>query len=379
MKINRIIIRILMFILILALIITQTGCDLNKQNPSPNSSENVNKGISMSRFALDTVCSLTVYGINPEVNKEAEEIINRAFDKINEYEKLLSYTREESEISSINRAKGEATKVSKDVLEVIKIGVEYSKLSKGIFDISCGALTDLWDFHDVDSGKSASGKVPKKDVVEEALKHIGYEKIKLDLYGGYVTLKDSKMKLNLGGVAKGYIADKTAEFLEKEGVTSAIVDLGGNIVAVGSKARDIKSYGKDDEITAFKLGVKDPLSEEGSLLGMMEGGNLTLVTSGTYERYFEFGGKRYHHILSTKNGFPTDEDVLQVTIISKRGKSAECDALSTSCLALGIEKGIELVNQANKKAGKDTYEAIFLSREGKVSYSNPNSKFITSE
>ena len=139
---------------------------------------------------------------------------------------------------------------------------------------------------------------------------------------------------------------------------SAIVDLGGNIVAIGGKAEAL--INAEGEPIAFKIGIKDPQSASGGLIGTIPAADKTVVTSGTYERYFVADGKKYHHILNSKSGMPTDTDVLSVTIISEKGHSADCDALSTSCLALGVEKGMSLVQSI-----KDT-EAIFVDTDGQI-------------
>ena len=172
-------------------------------------------------------------------------------------------------------------------------------------------------------------------------------------------------KIDLGAIAKGYIADKVAEFLESKGVTSAVVDLGGNIVVIGEKGESI-----DNPVgTEFKVGIADPNSE--GLLGLLECKDKTVVTSGTYERYFELDGKRYHHVLDTKTGYPADTDLLAVTIVADKGHSVDCDGLSTSCLALGKEKGLKLIQ------GLDGVQAIFIDKDGKVTKSDESLKLIT--
>ena len=166
------------------------------------------------------------------------------------------------------------------------------------------------------------------------------------------------MELDLGGIAKGYIADRVTAFLEEKGVQSAIIDLGGNIVALGGKARSMLDTEAGE--TDFRIGIKDPQSESGALLGTLPASNLTVVTSGTYERYFIADGKKYHHILDSETGYPTDTDVLSATIIAAKGRSVDCDGLSTTCLALGIENALALVNSI------EGVEAILVDTNGKV-------------
>ena len=320
---------------------------------------------------MDTICTITIFGVedsNGEFSELSEDELNQklllmitdAFQLCDKYEKMLSKTIETSDIARINAAGGKAVKVNDETIEVIQKGIRYGELSQGAFDITIGKATDLWGFREAEAGEETesgmSGQVPDADVLAETMKHVDWSKAKIK--GNTVQLEDSEMELDLGGIAKGYIADKVTQFLEAAGVTSAIVDLGGNIVAIGGKAGTL--INAEGEPTAFKIGIKDPQSASGGLIGTIPAADKTVVTSGTYERYFVADGKKYHHILDSKSGMPTDTDVLSVTIISEKGHSADCDALSTSCLALGVEKGMALVQSI-----EDT-EAIFVDTDGQI-------------
>ncbi len=358
-------------LLIIALIIPQSACKSNGQNAASN------QGISKTGFFLDTVCSITIYGLadedgrlaamsGEEMEKECYLIITDAFKLCSEYENMLSKTIETSDIARINNAKGKAVTVSDETIEVLKKGMEFGRLSGGAFDITIGKATDLWDFHDNAESGHEGGVVPAEKDLRDAISHVNYENIKIE--GNRVSLTDPETEINLGGIAKGYIADKAAEYLEERGVVSAIVDLGGNIVAIGGKTSQIAASG-DTQETDFKIGIKDPLSSSGGLLELIPCKNKTVVTSGTYERYFEKDGVKYHHILDVNTGYPVDTDVLSVTIIADRGKSADCDGLSTTCLALGMEKGMELVKSL------EGFEAVFVDKDGNVEISSDNIKF----
>ncbi len=348
----------------LILIISQTACAENQKN-------NANTGVSKTGFYLDTICTITIFGVedlNGEFSELSEDELNQkllllitdAFQICDKYEKMLSKTIETSDIARINAAGGKAVKVNDETIEVIQKGIRYGELSQGAFDITIGKATDLWGFREAEAGEETesgmSGQVPDADVLAETMKHVDWSKAKIK--GNTVQLEDSEMELDLGGIAKGYIADKVTQFLEAAGVRSAIVDLGGNIVAIGGKAEAL--INAEGEPIAFKIGIKDPQSASGGLIGTIPAADKTVVTSGTYERYFVADGKKYHHILNSKSGMPTDTDVLSVTIISEKGHSADCDALSTSCLALGVEKGMSLVQSI-----KDT-EAIFVDADGQI-------------
>lgn len=358
-------------LLIIALIIPQSACKSNGQNAASN------QGISKTGFFLDTVCSITIYGLadedgrlaamsGEEMEKECYLIITDAFKLCSEYENMLSKTIETSDIARINNAEGKAVTVSDETIEVLKKGMEFGRLSGGAFDITIGKATDLWDFHDNAETGHEGGIVPSEEALKEAIRHVNYENIKIE--GNGVSLTDPETEINLGGIAKGYIADKAAEYLEERGVVSAIVDLGGNIVAIGGKTSQIAASG-DTQETDFKIGIKDPLSSSGGLLELIPCKNKTVVTSGTYERYFEKDGVKYHHILDVNTGYPVDTDVLSVTIIADRGYSAECDGLSTTCLALGMDKGMELVKSL------EGFEAVFVDKDGNVEISSDNIKF----
>ena len=360
--------------LIVTLIIPQMACSSNGQNT------NTNAGVGKTGFYLDTVCGITIYGMSDPDGSLAKlsdddlelhflRVITDAFLVCSDYEKVLSKTIETSDISRINAAGGEATEVSDEAAEIIGKGLFYGDISGGAFDITIGKATDLWDFHDnVETGHEG-GKIPSQEALNEAVSHVNYRNVKVD--GNMVKLTDPDTEINLGGIAKGYIADKVASYLEERGVTSGVVDLGGNIVVIGSKSRKlICDDGTSPELTTpFNIGITDPSSKTGNLLGLMPCSDKTVVTSGTYERYFQQDGVKYHHILDPKTGYPVETDVLSVTIISDRGNSADCDGLSTTCLALGMEKGLELVNSM------DGFEAIFVGTDGNVEMTSTETGF----
>jgi thiamine biosynthesis lipoprotein len=183
--------------------------------------------------------------------------------------------------------------------------------------------------------------------VEKALAAVDYQQIQIS--GNKVYMANPEGKINLGGIGKGFIADRAAGHLESLGVHSAIVNFGGNIVAIGSNGKN-----------PFKIGIKDPNSESGDILGAVTVEDATVVTSGVYERCFEQDGKTYHHILDVETGYPVDSDVLSVTLVAPKGYSGVCDALSTTCLIYGVEEGMKLIE------GADNIEAVFVDRDGKI-------------
>lgn len=337
-------------------------------------------GYSRESFYFDTICEITIYSleegaIEGDTEEDFEEaasgIITDAFKLMSEYEKTLSRTIEGSDIDRINKAGGEAVNVSEETLEVIKKGIEFGDVSGGVFDITVGKASELWDFHE--SLEEGGTEVPSEDSLKEASEHIDYTKIKVDEASGTVRLEDPEMMLDLGGIAKGYIADRTAEYLRSRGITSAIVNLGGNIEVIGGKSTAMRD--EEGEQYNFNLGIRDPMNKSGGLLGIFPGKDVTIVTSGTYERFIEVDGVKYHHILDPMTGWPVDTDVLQVSVIAGAGHSADCDGLSTACLALGTEAGTKLIRKLAEEGKYGPLEAIFVTEEGEIIYTNEDTAF----
>ena len=364
--------KIIIIILAISLmIIPQMGCQSNIQSS--------NAGIYKTGFYLDTICTITIYGVDKEKseitgatdeerNEKINALIDQSFDLCKKYEKQLSSTISTSDVSRINQSNGQPVKVDKETIEVIKKGIYYGRLSQGAFDITIGKVTDLWDFTgnqllSNDRDKNTVPELPDEETLKEALSHVDFNNISVN--DDTVSLTDKDAKLELGGIAKGYIADRVAEFLEQKGVIGAVVDLGGNIVTIGGKSQDIYAEKTDD----FSIGIRNPMRDDGSLLGVLKCRDKTIVTSGTYERYFEKDGVKYHHILDTKTGYPVENHIISVSVITDKGKSVDGDGLSTCCLSLGLEKGMELIKSI------DGAEAIFVDEKGKVTMSNEDMDF----
>lgn len=324
---------ILTFVLLL-LILSQTAC---RGEAEP---------VSKTSYYLDTICQVDIYDMEED---EANRLIDGAFAICSDCEALLSKTKENSDIYELNK-KG-YVRGDDMTVELIEKGKHYGDVSGGMFDISIGRLTELWDFH------AEEPKLPDGEAVKDAVKHVDYHKIKVDDSSG-ITLTDKEMKVDLGGLAKGYICDRMVGYLEKHGVKSAIVNLGGNISAIGKKGD-----------RPFKVGIEKPFSDRGEMIGYIESDDNTFVTSGTYERCFKIDGKLYHHILDKKTGYPVDTDLESVTVISKNGRSADCDALSTICLMLGSSKAKALIENT------EGMEAVFVDKDGKI-YATAGSGFV---
>lgn len=315
------------------IIITYTGC--GDEGP-----------VSKSDFCLDTSCEIKIYD---DMDKsEAEDILDEAFGLIRGYEKMLSKTISTSDVARINDAGGQWIEVSADTIDVIRMANLVAYESGGVFDVTIGKVTDLWDF------KSEDPKVPEASSISEALTHVNYRKITTG--GGKVLVSDAQAQIDLGGVAKGYIADRVCEFLEEKGVTSAVVNLGGNVAVIGEK----------DEDTPWTIGVERPFTDRTELVGTIEVTDATVVTSGIYERNFESGGKVYHHILDPETGYPAVTDLDAVTITAKKGNSGFCDAVSTACLILGKDKAIQFIEKLRQMYPEKGLEAAFIDNNGDI-------------
>ena len=288
---------------------------------------------------LDTLCTITIYDQSED---KAQEIIEQAFDQCEDLEDTLSKTVQGSDVDLINCAEGKSVKVSDDTIAVIKKGLYYSELSDGAFDITVGRITDLWDF------KAENPQVPSEDALTEAAATVDYTQVKVK--GNKVTLANPEAKLDLGGIAKGYIADQLETVLRDNGVGQAIINLGGNVVTIGSKEDDM----------GWNVGIERPYSDRTEIIGAVEMTDETIVTSGIYERMFEKDGTIYHHIIDPSTGMPSTSDVEAVSIMAEDGHSVDCDALSTICLLLGQEKGMELIESL------DGFEASFMDRDDNV-------------
>lgn len=283
-------------------------------------------------FAMDTYMTFTVYG------DRGGEIIEQCKDEIKRLDRLLSSENEDSEIFMLN--KSEEFELSNEVAGIIKKCLEISKATDGSFDITVGALTKLWGF------SGGNYRLPSEDEIALALDSVGYEKISLE---GNVLKKPAQTKLDLGGIAKGYATDRLFEILEENDVKGAVFSLGGNVLTFGQNTKGEK----------WSVAVTDPKDKNRFVKTVEREGNLAFVTSGDYQRYFEQNGKKYHHILDPKTGYPSKGELSSVTVISKSGFYA--DGLSTALFVAGEQKASEFAKNT------DAFEAIYITSDGEVS------------
>jgi len=270
-------------------------------------------------FALGTVCSVTLF------EEGQKNIYDEIFARIREIENLMSVNIADSDVSRINAAAGiEPVQVQEDTYKVIERSVYFAELSGGALDPTVGPLVSLWDI----SGKP---RVPTNEEIKSVLPLINWRNVEMYARLNSVYLTQKGMALDLGSIAKGYAADEAAKIIKSHNIKRAKIDLGGNIIMIGAK----------HDNTPWKVGIQDPGENKGSVIGILQIPEKTVVTSGVYERNFLKDGEFYHHLLSVTDGHPVNNGLLSVTIIADI--SMDADALSTAVFVLGYEKGLSLL------------------------------------
>ncbi|MCX4326687.1 MAG: FAD:protein FMN transferase [Lachnospiraceae bacterium] len=364
-------------ILLLNLVLI-TGCGTGDGLPHGSNKELVKTG-----FAFNTTYTITLYAGG------SEELLDKCVSKCNGFEKIFSRTLKGSELYNINEIEkaykdylskaGRDIKIKKgdtsfiedgikkladpsnqatfhlntdgsisfevsDILyEILEKGLYYSEISDGCFDITIEPESSLWQF------MADNPEVPEDSQIKEAVKLTGYKNAVLK--DGQLVLKIPGMGIELGAIAKGFIADKLKEYLAGSGVTSGTINLGGNVLCIGKKT----------DGTPFRIGIQQPFADRNEIITAIKAEDISVVSSGIYERYFKKDGKIYHHILDPSTGYPYNNGLEAITIISK--KSTDGDALSTTCFALGLEKGMEFAESLS-----GVY-AVFITEDGEMHYS----------
>jgi len=313
------------------LILCLTACSFSGLQEGKNGE----KKLSKTEFVLDTAATITLYGGGDEA------LIDRCFELCRQYELIFSRTDERSELYALNRAG--SMSVSEPLLELITTARGYAEASDGAFDFTLGGVSTLYGF------SSDSPRAPSGSELDDALSHTGWEKVSID--GSVVTLSDPGTVIDLGAIAKGYIADRVAELLLESGQESAVVNLGGNVLCLGSRPD-----GSD-----FVVGLQYPFEELNETIANVKVSNMSVVTSGVYQRCFEQDGVFYHHILDPETGLPCENGLLAVSIVCPR--SVDAEALSTTCFVLGLDRGMELADSL-----EDVY-AVFVTDDYELHYS----------
>lgn len=306
-------------------------------------------------FYFDTVVSITLY------NCGSEDIIEECFRLCDRYDRIFSPTREDSELYLLNKASEETVEdplndsckyllryeISYDLFSAVSQALEFCDLADGSYDISIRPVTELWDF------RSGQANIPDREALKRATASTDHNAISFSLADGhyYINFYMNAMKLDLGSVAKGYVADRLREYLISQGVTSALIDLGGNILTVGDK--QVYEVGKLIS-KPFKIAIE---SDNRIVVSVSDA---SVVTSAVNKRFFIQDGIRYHHILDPRTGYPAETGVDTVSVISR--DSASADILSTMCFLCGYDRSVELL------ADREDTAVMFILSDGSIRY-----------
>ena len=284
-----------------------------------------------SEIVMGTVCTVTLY------DQGKAQLYHDVFSRIREIENRMSANLPDSDVARINRAAGVSpVQVHEEVFAVIERALYFAEISQGAYEPSIGPIVSLWDV------MGDNPRIPSQQEIDALLPVVNWRNVELDYTARTVFLRYPGMTLDLGGIAKGYAADEAAAIITKAGIKQAIVDLGGNILAVGVK----------QDNSPWRIGLQNPLESRGDYFGIVTGPAQTVVSSGVYERFFEIDDVLYHHIFSPFNGKPVRNGLWAVTIVT--ANSMDADALSTAVFVMGYEKGMAMLESL------EGVEAVFV-------------------
>lgn len=330
--------------LIFSMLFLSSCASFEQQKQKDEKQEVAEKTYSRFEFALDTAIQIDIF------SGGSERILDEAVDILKNFEHQMSYYSEDGELNKINSAPANQEVVLSDTMfEVLKIAQDVYRLSNSRFDISIGAVSKLWRDH------INAKTLPEDSQISELMKHKGFDNI--ILMNHRLIKSNDRIKLDLGGIGKGFSADLVKRHLEKSGVTKAILNFGGNLVLMGSTPED-----------PYKIGIQDPFGDRNNYFAVLTVGDCAVVTSGSYERNFEIDGKLYHHIIDSETGYPVDNSLTSVTVITD--SSAYADALSTAFFTMGLSEGMKLANSL------ENVSAYFVSKSKKVYCSKYSDKSI---
>ena len=296
------------------------------------------QAFSKSAFYFDTQLTITIYSEN------AEELLEECMQICERMEKIFSRTRKDSELYAINHRNTDTLKISDDMKTVIEAGLHGYEISNHAFDITIAPLLETWNF------TQDNASVPNKDVITNALDYIGSEYIELNR--NTLTIRNKNTQIDLGALAKGYIADVIKNYLLENEVKSGFINIGGNVLCIGSKP----------DGTSWNIGIQEPFKDKGEVLYTVKVEDISVVSSGVYERLFIENNINYHHLLDARSGYPMNNGLWQVTILTP--SSLEADKLSSALFLMGLEEGMKYI-----ESRKDC-EAIFVDDKGKLHFSS---------
>lgn len=299
---------------------------------------------------MGTTISLTI------IHPNSRELLQQAEAMLIDFEKRFSANDPSSDLMKINQHAGiKPIKVDRDLFNLIKIGKNISISSDAIMNVTIGPLVKLWRIGFDDA------RLPGDEEIKERLQLIDPKNIELDEVEATVYLSKNGMEIDLGALAKGYFADILKDFFLKNGVQAGIIDLGGNVLTIGTSPKQQDGY--------WRVGIQNPFKSRGNLLAVVAVKDQSVVTSGIYERTLQVGKKAYHHILDSKTGYPIENDVASVTIVSDL--SIDGEIWTTLLFAKNTKEGIQWLNQI------DGIEGVIVSKNGDVYVSNQLKSHIT--
>ena len=300
---------------------------------------------TQNEFVMGTTCTLTIY------DKGKKSALKDGFAMIHHVDAEATLTRGGSVLDKINDNAGiKPVKVPKDFMPLLEKAYYFSKNSNGSFDMAIGAVTNLWQIG------LPGARVPAQSEIDKALPLVNWRDVKLDTKNNTAYLTKKGMRLDFGGIAKGWVADKVKAVLAKDGVTAAIIDLGGNVVVMGHSP-----LGTNRD---WHVGIQDPTAPRGTAVGTIPESNESIVTAGTYEQYLISNVHKYIYLFDPQTGYPYDNNLASVTIVSKN--SVDGDALSNAAFDKGLKGGLQYMNAKNS----DHIQAIFITNDKKIYLTN---------
>lgn len=335
--------------LVLAGALAVTACNSNKDSSSTSaettngakvSTDGGTKSLEQTFYIYDTIVNIKVFG-----DKVAQKNMDDIQQMLERMDKEFSRTKQDGELYAVNRAAGkEAVAVSDETLDIVKLSLKYAEEMDGLFDPTIGPLVDLWNIG------NGGDHVPPQAEIDKAKAMTNYKDVIVDDKAKTVKLAKEGMVLDMGGIGKGYAADRIADYLKEQGLDSAMINLGGSsIIALGNKPNG----------SPWNIGLQDPDQSRGTQLGTIKIADEVIDASGVYERFFMQDGVRYHHILDPRTGFPSQNGLKSITIMSPNATDA--DALSTGVFLMGLEEGMKYIESLPEKV-----DAFFITDDNKI-------------
>lgn len=315
---------------------------ISRYNPDKHSGNekfsNTDKVYDRNDYAMGTLITQRLFGAG------AQKATDEAIFELRRLENIMSFFIDGSDISRLNSMAGiSSLQISPETFEVIDKAVIFSNISSGAFDITIAPVVKRWGI------MSPHQQVPSGTEIEELVKLVDYHCVKIDKNKFEAYLEKKGQMVDLGGIAKGYAADRIIDIYRKNSISSAFVNLGGNVMVLGTR----------QDGSFWRVGIQNPRGELNEIIGFIQLKDKTVVTSGDYQRFFIVGGVRYHHIIDPGTGYPASSGLISATIVTDR--SINADALSTAVFILGADKGIQMLNHI------ENTDAVLISEDGTVS------------